>query len=321
MTLTTTLLNNRALSTLPSIIEELTFQNKKNYLFDLSYLSSITLEGTNVADFLQGQISCDVRQVSPEYFRQGAMCNLKGRVLALLDVVCWQDLHLILPNDLLSATQSSLAKTAMLSRVKLSTGSGYQIYGFYLTNPTDLLPADVSLPLKAYDVAATDEVCCYRLENNFFIILIKDAHVTKITEPFLFNNQLHGSFGWHYLQLQQQKVQIYPETRGLFLPHRLDLHVSGYLSFDKGCYKGQEIVARTHYRAKIKHSLKIFNIVTGETPQIGKRLLALNGQEIGELIDYSPLTNNHYLIAVSILIEHPEEAIFEDYQKSILLKN
>lgn len=315
------LINSRPFTTLLPIINELEFTAAKNYLFDLSYLSSLAVIGDKAADFLQGQLSCDLRQVNNHTIRHGAMCNLKGRVLALMDVLDWHGLQLVLPKDLIPATQFSLNKTAMLSRVKLEVRDCYQIYGFYLANPDDLLPENLPLPGQPHALSTNEQACCYSLGKQLYIIIIKQDYAATLSQPFESRQQLRGSLAWHRLQLQTKTVEIYTDTRGLFLPHRIDLHLSGYLSFDKGCYKGQEIVARTHYRATLKHRLELFIIESAEPIHAGKKLFSITGEntEVGELIDYCPLGNNRYLIAASVLLATPKDVLIEDHANPVLL--
>lgn len=314
------IINKRVFTQLATFGEEFNLKKNKNYLFPLSYLSSLRLRGDQAGKFLQGQLSCDIRQVSSTTIRQGALCNLKGRILALMDVIDWQGLQLILPEDLLADTQISLSKTAQLSRVNLEPSSEYQFYGFYLQNPDDLLPS-ISLPSENFSLTASKETCCCRLSATMYLIIIENQQATVLSEPFFARGQLHGSLAWHQLQLQQKQVLIYPETRGMFLPHRLDLHLSGHLSFDKGCYKGQEIIARTHYRAKLKHSLQLFTLDTKEPLYPGKKLLDPTGKiEVGELIDYCPLNDEHQLIAASVIHEPAPTILIEDHQAVVNLK-
>ena len=82
---------------------------------------------------------------------------------------------------------------------------------------------------------------------------------------------------------------------------RLDLHQTPYLSFNKGCYKGQEIIARMHYKATLKHQLGLYEISTPEKIYSGQKLLNESGAEVGELVDYSLLGKEHYLVIVSLL--------------------
>ena len=315
-------INKRPFTTYSPLTNELTLNRDKNYLFDLSYLSGIGVEGDKAYEFLQGQLSCDIREVNPNQFKQGAMCNLKGRVLALVDIVNWfeQGLHLIIPQDLLQATQSTLSKTAMFSRVTLKPATNYKLFGFYLQNNEDIAPFNLKLSNTEYGVVYQDECCGYNLGNSVYVLMVKNDHAEELKGQFIKHAQWRGSLAWHALQLQQQRFEIYPESRGLFLPHRIDLQHKGYLSFDKGCYKGQEIVARTHYRAKLKHELRVFTIQTTESLQSGLRLLEANSNiDIGELIDYCPMGDNTFLMAASILFNPPENIRIEGHKGVIAL--
>ncbi|ETO93259.1 YgfZ/GcvT domain-containing protein [Legionella oakridgensis] len=320
MTGTQYLINHRPLSIYSPLNQELFFESHKNYLFDLSYLGVMNVEGKHGSEFLQGQISCDVREINTKQMRQGALCNLKGRVTALLDVLEWQGLHLILPDDLVIETQRSLMKAAMLSRVNVQRSSAHQLFGLYLQNKDDLLPFNIELPLERWGVSSHETYCCYHLGDNFFIVLVSSKQTATFISSFHAQNQWRGSLAWHALQLQHRRIEIYPESRGLFLPHRLGLHLSGYLNFNKGCYKGQEIIARTHFRATLKHELKLFVIETSEPLCSGQKMYANHRDiEIGELIDFCPIKDEKFIIAASVLFDHPSQCLIEGHQHPVCL--
>jgi folate-binding protein YgfZ len=301
-------INSRHLTAFAPLTSELLYAPDKNYLFDLAYLSGMHVAGDRAQDFLQGQLSCDLRDVNELQMRKGVMCDLKGRILALLDVVNWsgRGFQLLLPSDLLPNTKASLAKTAMFSRVTLNQANNYQLFGFHLQSEHDLIPFDLQLPNIPYAVTYQENYCCYCLGNNIYVFLVDNVLAQALREKFTVCSQSRGSLAWHELQLQQKRIEIYPESRGLFLPHRLDLHTLDYLSFNKGCYKGQEIIARTHYRAKLKHELKLFKIHSKIPLLSGKKILNEEGKfEVGELVDFCPIADGEYLIAASMVFEHP----------------
>ncbi|MGQ3887797.1 YgfZ/GcvT domain-containing protein [Legionella sp. CNM-1927-20] len=316
------IINTRKYTAVQGLNRELLLNKDKNYLFDLSYLTVLSVEGNQAESFLQGQLTCDVRDINHNTMRQGALCNLKGRIQALLDIVNTTTYQLILATDLVSDTLASLSKVAMLSRVKLQVRSDYRVYGFYHGNKNDELPFYTRLPKNKYDLSINEECYCYCLGESYFIIVSPAANHNALTIPFIRNQQFWGSLAWHRLQIRQAKVEIYPNTRGLFLPHRLELHSQGYISFNKGCYKGQEIIARTHYRAKLKHHLAVFEIHTNESFSAGNKLFDESGQrEVGEIVDYCPLSiESKFLIAASILHDHPNKIIIEGQKKSIVLE-
>lgn len=314
-------INSRILTTFNSLEFELVLNTKNNYLFDLSYLGVLEIAGDKALDFLQGQITCDLRLVSDIKMIQGIQCNLKGRILSLLDIINWDGFKLVLPKDLIESTHTSLNKTAQLSRVSIQENKKLKLYGFHLQNPGDLIPNSTFLPNDLHAQAYSSNYCYYHLGNGFYIFLIQEEMVQEFCRPFIETNQLLGSLTWHTIRLYQQQIDIYPESRGLFLPHRLGLHLGHYISFDKGCYKGQEIIARTHYKATIKHELKIYVIKSEQRIYSGQKLYSVNDDtELGELIDYSSIDNNSYLIAVSILKGGAHLTRFEGHSTQVELE-
>jgi tRNA-modifying protein YgfZ len=261
-----------------------------------------------------------VRLISDIQIIQGAQCNLKGRILALMDLINWQGIKLVLPQDLADATINSLNKIAMLSRVSLKNNSGLKVFGFYLQNHDDILPDISFLPSALYAQAYTATACYYHLGHGFYIILIQSKYAEDTEHRFLEKKQVMGSLTWHTLRLSQQQLNVYPESRGLFLPHRLDLHQTPYLGFNKGCYKGQEIIARMHYKATLKHQLKIYEIKSDQKIHSGQKIIKEpGGAEIGELIDFSSLGQGHYLVALSILKNAEGIVLFDGHNKLVKL--
>lgn len=317
-----TTIGTRVYKTNNPLTQELSFLANKNYLFYLTKFSVIKVSGEHAAEFLQGQLSCDVRLVNDATVQQGALCNLKGRVLTLLDVIyCWDSYLLVLPTDLVSATLTSLEKTAMLSRVALESMSNINVCGLLVNSKQDLLP-EIALPNNIKEFTATPTSCCYKIANLDYVLLTKDNDAAINLQTFKTNQQLKPELAWHFRQVSQHRFSIYPETRGLFLPHRLNMQNSGYLSFDKGCYKGQEIIARTHYRATIKHEFVVTTIKCNTPPKLGAKLYEpATKVEIGELVDYCPTDDNHYLIACSVLIGHDNLFLFENTEEVLQLLN
>lgn len=315
-------INHRLFTTLHPVEKELILAPEKNYLFDLSYLGIIDVIGDKSTDFLQGQLTCDVNAISDIQMLQGAQCNLQGRILTLMDVLQWNGIKLVLPKDLILATINSFNKTAMLSRVSLKENEALRVFGFYLQNPNDLTPDTTFFPTILYGLTYGDDYCVYHLGSGFYIVITGTHFGDKISQMFSTNQQLLGSLTWHTLRLAKQELSVYPDSRGLFLPHRLNLHQTPYLSFNKGCYKGQEIIARMHYKGTLKHHLMLYSLSTTEQIFCGQKILnAPGGSEIGELIDYSMLGSNSYLVAVSILKNTDSDVLFEGHNEFIKLRS
>lgn len=298
---------SRYYSALRPLAEEFEYLPNTNYLFDLDHLSVIQVSGDKASECLQGQLSCDLRAVTDAHMRQGVMCNLKGRILAIFDVfkMTNQSLALVVPSDLSAGTQASLAKPAALSRVQLDDTT-LKVYALFVQNEEGPLPLDLPLPVERYGVVHNERGWCYKIDDSFYMYIIEPEMAAVIIKPFVEHNQYRGSLAWHTLQLQHQRVEIYPESRGMFLPHRLNMHLSGHIDFEKGCYKGQEIIARMHYRSTQKHKLVSFVVDADEKPIAGASIYADDKETIvGEVIDYSIIDDHQYMILASVLISYP----------------
>ncbi|MCX7116798.1 MAG: folate-binding protein YgfZ [Legionellales bacterium] len=309
------LINSRTLSAIEPLDKELSIPSQKNVFFDLSYLGVIKVQGVRAHEFLQGLLSCDVKGVNHQNIAQGAQCQLQGRVLALMDIIQLDDesLYLILPKDLLHLTMDSLTKTALLSRVTLSDISPFKILGLYHQNPNEALPFKLKPNPTRLSMVSSEGCWCYHIGASLYVLVLdtEASHEVSVSR---------GSLAWLALKLQHGGIEIYPETRGVFLPQRLGLETSHYVSFNKGCYKGQEIIARMHYRSKPKHTMRLFTVQTEEPLYSGLRLFEPNtGNEIGELIDYCPYLQGTTLIAASILSNVPATCRVEGHTAAISL--
>lgn len=313
-------LNERDYTVYNSLAQDICFEPELSYVFDLAHLGALEVSGENELNFLQGQLTCDIKKVNETHMRPGGMCTLQGRLISLLDVIAWHGHHLVMPQDLLVLSHQALAKTALFSRVNLKINQQFVYAGLYIPRKAtpEFLP--IPFPIGAWQATQNEDMYCYALSDQLFVFLFRNS-MNK--EAFLgqFPAQQHrGSLAWHYLELHLPRLTIYPNTRGLFLPHRLNLQTTPYLSFSKGCYKGQEIIARTHYRAKLKHSLKLFQITSSSPIFAGQKCYASPQEtELGEIIDYCPIDAERYLIVLSSLFDHPNDVFFDQHLSSTQL--
>ena len=289
-------------------------------LYDLSHLTALTLQGEASRTLLQGQLSCDVREVDSQHMRQGALCNLKGRVLALIDVVEFQHMQLILPRALSAFVIKNLQKPALLSRVNLAENPHLHLFGFYHAASDDKTPFNWPMPRERLAFHQFTAGCCWGVNHELSLLLLEQPAAESLRQSDLGQQALHGAQAWHQQLLQAGLFELYPSTSGLFLPHRLNLQHTGQLSFNKGCYKGQEIIARMHYRSTPKHTLKAFQLTSKEPIEAGLKINdPLTQQELGELVDYYPINANAYYVIASMLFEHPLEVQLDGHlHKSII---
>ena len=296
-------INERIFNLNTDLEKELKLQSDKNCIFNLSYLCGLTLSGDKAAEFLQGQFTSDILKVNNNQGMPGALCNLKGRVIATSEIIFWSKFIIISPCDMAEKIQKNLQKTAMFSRVIINRDDNLAFYGFFLQNNKDKIPFAAALPANIHEVTYDNNYLCYKIAEKLYIFVTTKDRLNQLTSNFD-SSAIKGDYAWHNLILSAGLIEIYPESSGLFLPHRLDFHKTNYLNFNKGCYIGQEIIARMHYRSKPKHEMYVFEIQTHRKVFSGQKVYSSHKNEIGEVIDYSRIADNKYILAISILSEY-----------------
>ncbi len=308
-------INQRPFSLTLPLSEELEFDSRQNYIFELSNYTTLEISGEKAMEFLQGQITCNVYEVNHQKIRRGAQCNLKGRILALMDVVLWNErLLLILPTDIAESTRLTLQKTAIFSKVSLKQSTSIKVFGLCVHDQSNIL---LDIPQSLQEARNTSEYCCYRLTDKLLMILTEAETDLPLTSSSFIHK---GDLAWHALSLRAGFMSIYPNSRGIFLPHNLGLHRTNTISFEKGCYKGQEIIARMHYKAKLKHQTKLYKAASQEPFFSGQKIYDIETQqEIGEVIDFCPCADRQYIVMICSTREILDEVRLEKHEKNLML--
>lgn len=227
----------------------------------LSYLHCIELLGQQSLNFLQGQLTNNVMALTEGQLQKNLLCHVNGQMIAKIYLFRIQDrIMMLCPIDLTPDILKTLAKPAALARVTMNI-SDLSVFGYYQAYLNDK------------DSFMLDENSCIRFSSTTTI-------------------PCQESLAWHYQRLKAMDFEIYPATSRLLLPHDLQLEQSGWLHFNKGCYRGQEIIARMHYRGKSKYQLQA--IEQEQKPVLGEASDA-SGQVV---IDYCPIDSKRHLVLV-----------------------
>lgn len=222
----------------------------------LDSLGVLRAGGAEVVSFLQGQLSNDVALLGPERSLLAGYHNPQGRVIALLRVLqlAPDDLLAILPRELIAVVVQRLGKFVLRAKVKLADDSGaWTVTGLMrsapASNAADALPATVN------GVTRIDASLALRVAEAPARWLL----VSPLAQPPPVSGC--GPVGvevWQRLAIAAGEPQVYAATSEAFVAQMLNLDALGAIAFDKGCYTGQEIIARAHYRGKVKRRLQRF---------------------------------------------------------------
>ena len=265
-------------------------------LCTLNQLGILAVSGSDAATFLQGQTTCDINLLEDNTTQLGAYCNAKGRTITSFIIIKKPSniFHLILSVDLIEAVKKKLQMYIMRSDVTLTDQSGTHCV------------------LGLYNYQAEKQVNLYPyLTENKRCLFIADTQTCQQFFSDLTQNksvQLISPNAWAGLDILAGIPWLNSSTTELFVPQMISLDTLGAISFEKGCYTGQEVVARTHYLGKNKRVMLIAScsakaVIPSACPIIGQ---ADKNTVIGTVISSSQQEQSTLLLIV--LKEQPTTA-------------
>ena len=276
-------------------------------IYPVGHLAVLTVSGKDAAKLLQGQVTCDVNELTDTKSSLGALCNPKGRAITTFLLIKTGDTFLvILPEELLETVKKRLHTYILRSAVTL-TDSSDQLCLIGLSAPA-------MQPEPLFNTTQQDHITVNfsGTQNRYLVIADTDKAIA------LWSNQVDNqhfkpknSDQWRYLDILSGIPWLTTETSEEFIPQMLNLDQLGGISYNKGCYTGQEIVARTHYLGKTKRALFLAECESTAIPApnsaiidnssdteqtIGKVLLAQHAQIEAE----SAVTTVNMLIVLQV---------------------
>lgn len=271
-------------------------------VIDLIEFGLIRVSGKDAKSFLQGQLTCDLEEIKPGRSQFGAHCDAKARIIATFRLFFYQNnYYFLLPRSTLPLLLTSLQKYAIFSKVVLlDVSQNWQKMGIYGPTLKNLFK-EQKLSFKENSV----------LEFNHSLSLsipgpVPRAILLTPTRDYPINfvencTEQQNANNWHLFDIMAGIPTIYPETSGQFTPQQLNLPELHAVSFNKGCYIGQEIIARTHYLGKSKSRLYRVGFQTQSRFLPGAPLFESNQKiEKGTLIISAKEYENNYQALVSL---------------------
>ncbi len=254
-------------------------------LTDLSHLGLIGVGGEDAATFLQGQLTCDVRQVNETCATLGAYLNPKGRALAVFRLSRQSSAYyLSLPRELLDPVLKRLRMFVLRAKVVLEDASDTFLRvgvsgpnaGARLAARLGAIPPEVG---GVTQVNGLSVLCIHGIQPRFEILSAEIEPMKALWAELSESMIPVGASPWDLLDILAGVPAVRPETVAAFVPQMLNLQALGGISFTKGCYTGQEIVARTHYLGKLKRRMYRAHVDSDTPPRPGQ---ALHGSGLGE---------------------------------------
>lgn len=302
---------------------ELVATQSGTVLCDLSQFGTLKISGAEAQSFLQNLLSSDVNAVNIRHAQISSLNSPQGRILASL--LIWQsggDYFLQLPGSLCTAMQKLLARYVLRAKVKIEeTGtqnSDIQTIGFGLAGKhaeTLIQQHFGDVPQGNFDSQPFDHGNIIRLDAQRFQIIIAASHAIELwhklsAQPQSASAQTAGSPCWDWLQIHAGIPVILPATQEQFVAQMVNLELIGGVSFKKGCYPGQEIVARMQYLGKLKRRMYLARIKTAghSTPQAADELYSadMGEQSCGRIVNAAVAPGGGYDVLAVVQISSRE---------------
>lgn len=297
-----------------------TFQSEPN-IIPLSQIAFLKLAGSEAQSFLQGQFTCDFSEQKTDHLLLGAHCSAKGKIQNFYRIVCchWlqEPTYLLLSNNstLLSAIDK-LKKFAMFSKVsiedKTNELASFVVYG---EQTIDIMAKALSVTLpeinkvKWLEDTKTIIIRLRGEQPRFLVVADKQAlatHWHKMAALCRPNN----SNLWPLTEIRAGIPVIYPDTMDTFFPHYLNLPTLNAVSFEKGCYIGQEVIARMQYRGKVKQHLhRAYCHSTDQPPNPGEQIICVQDKqsiEVGKVVMAANTRQDEFELLLTLKDEYQD---------------
>lgn len=288
-------------------------------LADLSHFALIEASGPQAREFLNNQSTNDVSQLSDGRAMYAGYCSPKGRLLA--NFLLWQqkpDGPFILQLDagLRESVHKRLSMYVLRAKVRLAQASEQlTCLGLRGAGAQDLLCSAVGQPAATtMGIARFGEVLVVTLDIDRYEIVLPAAQARALWDALAARARPVGPPVWRWFDIRAGIPWISPRTQDQFVPQMANFDRIGALAYGKGCYPGQEIVARTHYLGRLKRRMYVGHVDGGagpSGPMPGDELFSVDfgEQSCGMVVNAAPAPDGGWDVLAVVQLESRDQVI------------
>ncbi len=278
-----TLANTTADSLIPS------YANDTKVLTDLSNRGLLEVSGEDAESFLQNQLTNDIRNVNEKTHQESAWCSPKGRIIANFRIFKRADSFLLdLSADLVEHVIKKLRMYVMMSKVTIQDVSDSKVHFSYSGQGAEVELKQVlaNVPEATGEAIQSDSltVLAIRGANPRFDIFGEVDDCKSLWQKLSSEAVIAPSSHWDYLNIQAGIPMISAESTEAWIPQMVNYIQIGGVDFQKGCYPGQEVVARLNYLGKTKRRMFHVEADTSSALKVGSPVKSTGDTEAGKVL-------------------------------------
>ena len=258
-------------------------------------VSALKVSGSDRVSFLNGQLTNDITLLNPDSAMLAGWCNNKGRLVTICQLVDWQEaIWLLMPTSIIENVKKKLGMYVLRADVQLEIAEATLVG---LGDGADVDTAELNGNV-------------YANENGFIVKVVGDPTRSIYLIPDLVDvdneeiDEVEPGYFW-LRGIQLGLPRLHPETQEKFVAQQVNLDLLNGISFNKGCYIGQEIIARTQNLGRIKRRMYSYTCEHNELAEPGSTVLA-DGKPAGQIVDTVSDGNQMYFTAVISIDKHLE---------------
>lgn len=264
-----------------------------NFICSADALGLILVSGEDAREFLQNQLSNDIGLIDENRFQLSSYSTPKGRMLGVFRVVQISNGYLLVTTkSMVSPLLERLFHFIVQAKVTLADASDhFARIAIQTDNPEiighSLLPRDVNATLQNDSVVSL-QLTPQGSQQRYLVMCLSADEAIDLWTEVTGHLQIAGFSSWRLAEVKAGIPAIYPETAEEFVLQMANISALNGVSFKKGCYPGQEIVARMQYLGKLKRRMFLAQLETNTLPLPGDELVAQGKQEIdgsGKVVD------------------------------------
>ena len=279
---------------------ELEAARSRSVLADLSHLGVRDFTGEDAESFLQGQLSCDVRAMGVDSGSYGSYCTPKGRMLA--DFLLWRmagGFRMALSRSLVAPIQKRMRMYVLRSKVQVADASdAVALLGASgEAAPAALGSIAAEVPQRTGEARPLGEGgTLIALGGARYLLAVPVESARGLWSGLAARLRPVGTPCWEWLDIRNGVPLVTARTQEQFVPQMANLELIGGVNFNKGCYPGQEIVARTQYLGKVKRRMFLAHLESEAPPMPGEEIFSddLPGQSSGMVVSAQPAPEGGY---------------------------